>query len=87
MSFVGGLLGLFAGFSFLSAAEIIYHFVIQPVMKIVQKNSSTVHPIETNDQSAVGSSSLNSFITDMLQSSSIHGLRNIGRRNKGVIER
>lgn len=87
MSFVGGLLGLFLGFSFLSAAEVLYYFIIQPLIKMMQTNSSTVHPTETNEQSTVDSSYCKKFITDMLQSSSIHSLGSVGSRDKGVIER
>ena len=87
MSFVGGLLGLFAGFSFLSAAEVLYYFIIQPLIKMMQRNSSAVYPIETNERSAVDSSYCKKFVTDLLQSSSIHGLGSVGSRDKRIFER
>ena len=83
MSFVGGLLGLFAGFSFLSAAEVIYHFIILPLMKLLRRGSSTVHPIEATADSFV----FKRFLINNFKNSSIHGLGNVGSMSKSVVER
>jgi hypothetical protein len=79
LSFVGGLLGLFAGFSSLSAIELLYWFAVRICMKSLNRRTAVVHPmgeikVETTN-----------IFENFLNSSSIHGLSylkgiNIGDR-------
>ena len=43
---VGGIIGLFLGFSFISAAEVIYMFGIKMIKNEIKMNSKPVGPIE-----------------------------------------
>jgi Amiloride-sensitive sodium channel len=49
VSFIGGLLGLFTGFSLLSFSEVFYFFLIQPFLKFLKRNQ--VEPLNSNKRS------------------------------------
>jgi hypothetical protein len=90
LSFFGGLLGLFAGFSVLSGAEVIYYFLVVPIMEMSKRNDSKVYPFEDFGVSDIGSPKLKMFSTffkKLIQNSSIHGLNQIGGDQKGWIDR
>ena len=83
LSFVGGLLGLFAGFSVLSLMEAFYYFVIRVGYNIYsQKNK--VHPIiisknKVKEFKIVENVKL--FVNEYLAASTIHGLKADGCKN------
>lgn len=86
--FVGGILGLLAGFSLFSGVEILYHFVVIPILEI--KRMKRTQPCERNTQTnAVSSKSkiIFDYVKTMMDSSSVHGLCYIGNDNKNIFER
>jgi hypothetical protein len=85
LSLSGGFLGLFAGFSVLSAAEIIYYFVIAPIIECRARRSTRVHPFARGVRAREGIAA--AYIRKMLQESSIHGFNHIGNDKKSFIER
>ncbi|CAG9812250.1 unnamed protein product [Chironomus riparius] len=73
-SYVGGILGLFAGFSALSFVEIIYWFTIRVLFKHFGKRDAKVYPFEENNTKC---SKFIEFLQSFLSESSIHGLWHI----------
>jgi hypothetical protein len=73
LSYVGGLLGLFTGFSFLSAVEIFYIFVI----KAFFKKSSKVEPFTPNSTWKVSS-----IVHFYFEQSSVHSFNYIGKEKR-----
>lgn len=72
LSFVGGLLGLFAGFSVLSAVELFYWIF----KKILIKKTATVYPLNQKEQNSVTKFKIfKSFFDD----SSIHGVNYLNK--------
>ena len=65
----------------------IYHFIILPLVKILRRVSSIVHPIEATEQSTAESFNFKRFLMNNFKNSSIHGLGNVGSINKSVVER
>jgi Amiloride-sensitive sodium channel len=87
-SFVGGLLGLFLGFSVLSMVEILYFCVI----KVCFKKTSQAY--ESSNMSwtthGAGFNCLQfrcRFIVDYMRESSVHGLAYIADKSKHFVER
>jgi hypothetical protein len=75
LSYIGGLLGLFAGFSVLSFVELVYWFSIRVFLQRIRRASSTVVPLIRVP--TLSSSRLDNFgkqVKNYLQESSIHGL-------------
>jgi hypothetical protein len=75
LSYIGGLLGLFAGFSVLSFAELVYWFSIRVCLEKMRRVSSKVVPLIRIP--ALRSTKIDTFrnyIKNYLQESSIHGL-------------
>jgi hypothetical protein len=80
-SFVGGLLGLFLGFSVLSLFEIFYHFCLSPIMiylrtrKINDFKEVKVAWEESEQQKITTKfQKVRHFVSNILENSSIHGL-------------
>ncbi|KAG5673243.1 hypothetical protein PVAND_003306 [Polypedilum vanderplanki] len=69
LSFVGGLLGLFAGFSALSFIEIFYWIL----RKILIKRTAIVHPLYTKQEGSV------TMFNNFLDNSSIHGVNYLNK--------
>ncbi|KAG5667483.1 hypothetical protein PVAND_015463 [Polypedilum vanderplanki] len=67
-SFVGGLLGLFAGFSALSAVEIFYWFILKIFTKDCNRRSTVVYPFKEIEVRK------SNIFEDFFSNSSIHGL-------------
>ena len=86
LSLIGGFLGLFAGFSFLSAGEIILHFVINPLDMLVKRKSTRVHAILYNTKPKWESKIWN-YVVDFLKNSSIHSFSHIGNNKKIFLQR
>jgi hypothetical protein len=75
LSYIGGLLGLFAGFSVLSFVELVYWFLIRICLDKIRRVSSKVVPLIRVP--TLRSSRLDNFgkqVKNYLQESSIHGL-------------
>lgn len=85
LSLIGGFLGLFAGFSFLSASEIINNFIIDPLIKIKTKRSTKVHPFTVNK---IRISQQNSnYLWTYFKHSSIHSFKHVANSDRNWIER
>lgn len=80
LSYAGGLLGLFAGFSFLSFIELIYWFIIRVIFKNF-KRSNRVFPYGENLRVQGKFIYLRNAIQLFLNSSSTHGLKYIMGNN------
>lgn len=67
LSFVGGLLNLFTGFSFISFVEIFYWFIYRAITRLcISEKSNRVQPFNSNyDKSK-------KFLSEYFQESSIH---------------
>ena len=86
LSLIGGFLGLFAGFSFLSAGEIILHFVINPLDMLLKRKSRRVHTILNNSKPKLESKIWN-YVVVFLENSSIHCFCHIGNNKKILLQR
>lgn len=97
LSYIGGTLGLFAGFSVLTVFELLSHFVVRSCLGFVEKmrNRSKVHAIKT--ASIIKSkkhSKLPGFIKIPLmlgrnyaENSSVHGITHASQKNLSIFER
>ena len=74
LSFVGGILGLFAGFSALSIVELIYWFTIRMFINNFGEISKSVHPEVENSQKNSNSMKFNDSVMSYFKESSVHGL-------------
>ena len=86
-SFVGGLLGLFAGFSVLSGAEVLYYLIVHPIIQLKHRSDLRVYPFDESVQREFKNSKIVGYIKDMLENSSIHSFGQIGMSGKSFIER
>lgn len=90
LSLIGGFLGLFAGFSFLSAGELILHFVVNPIVKIASIRSGKIHAMQNKTEPKLEKqiwSFLAKTIGRFFEISSIHSLNRVGNNNNKFIER
>ena len=76
-SYVGGILGLFAGFSALSFVEIIYWFTIRVMIKKISRKDTRVYPLMTAEGSNIKCLKFIEFLQSFLSESSIHGMWHI----------
>jgi hypothetical protein len=67
LSYIGGMLGLLSGFSFISIVELVYVFVLKPIMSLKCLRSNKVGP-KTDDQPE----RKKNFVAEYLTESSIH---------------
>ncbi|CAG9811153.1 unnamed protein product [Chironomus riparius] len=77
LSFVGGILGLFAGFSALSFVELIYWFTIRVVIKNCRIGLKQVNPEVENDQNESNMTKIRDSMLSYFNESSVHGLNHI----------
>jgi hypothetical protein len=77
--YCGGSLGLFLGFSTLSAFEIVYYFTLRILCLKTQRKKVNCAEIERIKER-------NHFI-EVIESSSIHGFNQTVRKNRHFIER
>jgi hypothetical protein len=80
-SYCGGSLGLFLGFSTLSAAEIIHYLTLRVICEKRQRNKVSI--IQTKKESKKSKS----FLVEFLENSSIHGLKQIAMKKWTFLER
>jgi len=73
-AFIGGILGLFTGFSALSFVELIYWFTIRVSVVNWKKSNTKVHPINKTQVKDSNLSKIKKFSQSYLSESSIHGL-------------
>ncbi|CAG9805270.1 unnamed protein product [Chironomus riparius] len=85
-SLIGGFLGLFAGFSFLSAGEIILHFIIYPLASLKSRRSSKIRPV-FDELPEKSKNAIVSYLLIYLEESSIHSFKYFGDIQKKFIER
>lgn len=87
LSFIGGLLGLFAGFSVISGFEIIYHFMIYPVIKMRTRNDSRIYPLSREITIITKKIQFLNYCSNLFKESSIHSFNHIGNQYKNLFER
>jgi hypothetical protein len=72
LSFVGGLLGLFAGFSVMSLIELIYWLGSSCLSMIFKKRTAVVVPVDAGHNRNMGR--IEKFVKDYFNETSVHGL-------------
>jgi hypothetical protein len=82
LSYCGGSLGLFLGFSLISAIEIVYYFTLRVLCVKSQRNR--VEPEESDVSNRVNQ---RSYLSKMMESSTIHGLNQVAKENRSSFER
>jgi hypothetical protein len=75
ISFVGGILGLFAGFSAISFIELIYWFTVRVVLLNFGRRNREIRPIDVNLHDHENGISLMKYFKNFFDESSIHGLK------------
>jgi hypothetical protein len=80
VSYCGGSLGLFLGFSALSAIEIVYYLTIRIIFRRIQKKKVA----DTNDEVTEPKKR---FVVEFLENSSIHGCNQIVAPKRSKFER
>jgi hypothetical protein len=80
VSYCGSLMGLFLGFSVISAIEVVYYFTLR--IFCAKKQSKKVTPLEVTSEP-----SQDSYLTEVLQNSSIHGFNQTAKSNRHIFER
>lgn len=89
-SYIGGLLGLFAGFSFLSGFEVIYYFLVGPMIDMISGNESRTNvetKIEQLPQKISKNSKFIEIVKKLFRNSSIHSFNHIGRERTSFFVR
>ena len=82
-SFVGGILGLFFGFSILSAFEVVFH-----VWMLIFDRKSLVHDqVRTRLKGDMPLRQFQAYLREFLKNSSIHSFQYISNRELGMIKR
>jgi Amiloride-sensitive sodium channel len=82
ISYCGGALGLFLGFSAMSAVEMIYYFTVRIAFDRAQKNKVAI--LNSNDQDQQQN---DNYFLDIMNNSSIHGFNQVVIANRHSIER
>jgi len=82
LSFVGGILGLFAGFSALSFVELIYWFTIRVFIKNCRSTRIVPYPVEENVQNNSKKLKDRDCLTSYFNESSVHGLNHVFETSK-----
>jgi hypothetical protein len=94
LSYIGGTLGLFAGFSFLTILELLFYFTFRPAVRKV-KCKSRVAPLQawTQEASPRNNKALKlvrkstSYFYHYMEESSLHGLNHASFKNLRLVER
>jgi hypothetical protein len=91
LSYIGGTLGLFAGFSILTFLELFFYFIFRPAVRCMKKKfKSRVAPIEVIGQSTKTSKGVLKpvrYFYNYMEESSLHGLNHATFKNLEMIER
>jgi hypothetical protein len=94
LSYMGGTMGLFAGFSFLTVLELVFYFMFRPAVRKI-KCKSKVSPLQawTKQESPQSNKVLKlvqkstSYFYHYMEESSLHGLNHASFRNLRSVER
>jgi hypothetical protein len=81
ISYCGGSLGLFLGFSVLSAVELVYFFTLRLIFKRVRSNK-----VECSSNQIVPKTNKN-YLWEFVSSSSVHGCNQILLKRRHFLER
>jgi hypothetical protein len=84
VSYCGGSLGLFLGFSAISAVEIVYYFTLRLVCK--RKQQKKVENFQDNSEQRETQQKTN-YLKEFADASSIHGFNQISFVKRHPIER
>lgn len=97
LSYIGGTLGLFAGFSLLTVFELFSHFVVRAFLDLIEKKKSLkkVQPIgrlmllKSENLSKVPQFVKISlrFGRSYVKNSSVHGINHAAQKNRSLLER
>jgi hypothetical protein len=79
VSYCGGSLGLFLGFSALSAVEILVHIFVRPFCRKVDNR--------VQDLTVTESETVEKTVTDVLGGATIHGFKNCANKSTSRLER
>ena len=82
LSFVGGLLGLFAGFSALSFVELIYWFTIRVFIENYKKTDTRVHPMDEPEREDSKLAKIKASVQSYFSESSVHGMGHISEKSR-----
>jgi hypothetical protein len=80
VSYCGGSLGLFLGFSALSAIEIVYYLTLRAIC--VKRQQMKVSVVESSNESTK-----NNYLAEFAESSTIHGFNQINMKIRHSFER
>lgn len=89
-SFVGGLFGLFLGFSVLSLFELIFHFIIVPILEFFKKFQTHQEPKSKKawrKEATPKTKAVKEYAIKIMENSSIHGLVYISDGSRRKVER
>jgi hypothetical protein len=81
IGYCGGSLGLFLGFSALSAVEIVYYFTLRIVLERVRRIK-----VDVLSGNSIENESKN-YLVELLENSSIHGCNQIVMKKRLIFER
>jgi hypothetical protein len=79
ISYCGGSLGLYLGFSVLSAVELVYYFSLRLIFKRVQSNKVECF--------SVAPKAHKNYLLEFVSNSSVHGCNQISRNRRHLLER
>ncbi|KAG5668268.1 hypothetical protein PVAND_016215 [Polypedilum vanderplanki] len=81
VSYIGGALGLFLGFSILSFVEIFYYFTIRIAFEFIRSKK------KVSNMAITENSRKENELNFYLANSSIHGMNQIGMQNRNILEK
>jgi hypothetical protein len=79
VSYCGGSLGLFLGFSLISAVEIVYYFVVRLVFGSWRRKVAPEENLHHESEKKL--------LSEVIATSTIHGFNQIAFKNQHVVER
>jgi hypothetical protein len=78
IGYCGGSLGLFLGFSALSAVELVYYFSLRLIFKRMRRNKVTSLTAEAEKRN---------YLVEFMDNSSVHGFNQIVMEDRNRVER
>jgi hypothetical protein len=80
VSYCGGSLGLFLGFSALSAVELLYYFTLRLIFKRLRRN-------RVEDLSTDHDEQKKNYLVEFFENSSVHGCNQVVMKDRSWFER